>query len=69
MYGSCVGRYRSRGQGSHLRCFATSIVNLLECIDDLEGKKSREELLAPWKDMVQKYIVFVQVRPEIHSRV
>ena len=30
------------------------------CIDDLEGKKSREELLAPWKDLVHKYIVFVQ---------
>ena len=30
------------------------------CIDDLERKKSREELLAPWKDMVQRYIVCVQ---------
>jgi predicted O-methyltransferase YrrM len=30
------------------------------CIDDLERKKSREELLAPWSEMVRKYLVFVQ---------
>jgi hypothetical protein len=30
------------------------------CIDDLEGKKSREELLAPWSEVVRKYLVFIQ---------
>ena len=30
------------------------------CIDDLEGKKSRQELLSPWADLVQKYLIFVQ---------
>ena len=30
------------------------------CIDDLEGKKSRQELLEPWSDLVQKYLIFVQ---------
>ena len=30
------------------------------CIDDLERKKSREELLAPWSEMVRKHLVFVQ---------
>lgn len=29
------------------------------CIDDLEGKKSRRELLSPWKELVDKYIVFM----------
>ena len=30
------------------------------CIDDLERKKSREELLTPWQELVRKYLVFVQ---------
>ena len=30
------------------------------CIDDFEGKKSRQELLSPWTELVQKYLIFVQ---------
>tara|TARA_Y100001960_G_scaffold331613_1_gene429158 strand:+ start:1076 stop:1891 length:816 start_codon:yes stop_codon:yes gene_type:complete len=30
------------------------------CIDDLERKKSRQELLKPWEDLVQKYLIFIQ---------
>jgi len=30
------------------------------CIDDLEGKKSRQELLEPWSDLVRRHLVFVQ---------
>ena len=29
-------------------------------IDDLEGPLTRSKLLAPWKDLVQEYIVFIQ---------
>lgn len=29
------------------------------CIDDLDGKKSRRELLRPWHDLVGRFIVFV----------
>lgn len=29
-------------------------------IDDHDGKKSREELLAPWKDLMRQHIVFVE---------
>lgn len=30
------------------------------CIDDLDRKKTRQELLAPWRTLVEKYLVFVQ---------
>ena len=30
------------------------------CIDDCEKQKSRSELLSPWDDLVQKYIIFVE---------
>ena len=30
------------------------------CIDDINGKRSREALLAPWADLVQEYLVFLQ---------
>jgi len=30
------------------------------CIDDVEGPKTRDELLAPWKSLVEKYILFYQ---------
>ncbi len=30
------------------------------CIDDVEGQKTRAELLQPWKDLVENYIVFHQ---------
>jgi len=30
------------------------------CIDDHYGEKSRSELLKPWKDLVQNYIIFHQ---------
>ena len=30
------------------------------CIDDHDGPKSRAELLEPWKDLVQRYIIFHQ---------
>lgn len=30
------------------------------CIDDHEGTKTREELLAPWSDLVDPYIVFIE---------
>lgn len=30
------------------------------CIDDINGKRSREALLAPWVDLVQEYLVFLQ---------
>ncbi len=29
------------------------------CIDDLDGKKSRRELLGPWRDLVSHFIVFL----------
>jgi hypothetical protein len=29
------------------------------CIDDLEGKRSRRELLEPWQDLVSRFIVFL----------
>jgi len=28
------------------------------CIDDINGKRSREALLAPWADLVHEYLVF-----------
>ena len=30
------------------------------CIDDINGKRSREALLTPWADLVQEYLVFLQ---------
>ena len=30
------------------------------CIDDVNGKRSREALLAPWADLVHEYLVFLQ---------
>lgn len=30
------------------------------CIDDIDGKKTRSELLRPWKELVDEYIVFHQ---------
>lgn len=30
------------------------------CIDDLDGKKSRAHLLAPWVDLLEKYVIFCQ---------
>lgn len=30
------------------------------CIDDINGKRSRETLLTPWSDLVQEYLVFLQ---------
>lgn len=30
------------------------------CIDDINGKRSREVLLEPWTDLVQEYLVFLQ---------
>ena len=29
------------------------------CIDDLEGKRSRRDLLKPWQDLVDRFIVFL----------
>jgi hypothetical protein len=29
------------------------------CIDDLEGKKTRQELLRPWNDLTGRYVVFL----------
>ena len=28
------------------------------CIDDFDGKKTRRELIEPWKDLANEYIVF-----------
>ena len=30
------------------------------CIDDLEGKKTRQKLLMPWKELVERYLVFLE---------
>jgi predicted O-methyltransferase YrrM len=30
------------------------------CVDDVNGKRSREALLAPWADLVHEYLVFLQ---------
>ncbi len=30
------------------------------CIDDINGKRSRETLLAPWSDLAQQYLVFLE---------
>jgi len=30
------------------------------CIDDLEGKKSREALLSPWAHLVREHLIFLQ---------
>ena len=30
------------------------------CIDDINGKRSRERLLAPWSDLAQEYLVFLE---------
>lgn len=30
------------------------------CIDDHEGPKTRQELLSPWKDLVDPYIIFIE---------
>jgi predicted O-methyltransferase YrrM len=29
------------------------------CIDDLEGKKTRQELLRPWRELTERYVVFL----------
>lgn len=29
------------------------------CIDDLDGKKTRRELLSPWSDLTSKFVVFL----------
>ena len=30
------------------------------CIDDLDGPKSRAELLEPWRELLENYVIFVQ---------
>lgn len=35
------------------------------CIDDLEGTKTRQELLLPWKDLVDPFITFMEIDSRI----
>lgn len=30
------------------------------CIDDMDGKKTRQELLFPWQSLVERYLVFLE---------
>ena len=61
---------------SNLQGMVTSVDSLphniplyWNCIDDVEGKKSRRELLAPWPDEVARIVFFQALTPQHLGRI